>query len=182
MKEELVFVERQRFRRWFIVTLLLLAIGMLFHASISQYFAEKTWDNNPIGDMRYIIVLFLLLSIFAEFFFIRLDTVINKEGVYFRMFPFHTRFQFTSWEHISEAVVMKINPFGGFGGWGMRFKVLNFGGSGIHIGFGSKSYTISGNKMLKLELKNNKRIYLGTRKPEELSDFLIKLDAERKQK
>ena len=187
MKEELLFQERQRFNRWLIVALLLLSNGLFLYAFISQYFVEKTWGNNPIDDWLFIIVSIFLLFISVWFFFIRLDTVINKDGVYFRMFPFHPRFQFKSWEQIAEAEVCSINPIKKLGGWGMRTRRqlhprLNFGGGGIRIGIKIKSYTISGFHVLFLTLTNCNKIYIGTRKPEELSEFLIKLNAERKQK
>ena len=141
-----------------------------------------------MDDWLFIIVSIFLLFISVIFFFIRLDTVINKEGVYFRMFPFHLRFQFKSWEQISVAEVKNINPVKKFGGWGIRARRLilpprlNFGGGGIRIGIRQKAYTISGFSVLLLTLTNKKKINIGTRKPEELSEFLIKLDAERKQK
>ena len=182
MKEELVFLERQRFNQWWILALTGSINGLLIYACITQLGMGKPWGNNPMSDTTLIVITVILLLVTVCFLFIRLDTVINREGVYYRMFPYHLSYQFKTWEHISEAVVMKIRPISEFGGWGIRFKILNFGGRGIHIGFGSKSYTISGNKTLKLELKNKKSIYIGTRKPEELSEFLIKLNAERKQK
>jgi len=187
MKEELVYVERQRFNRWFVVALLFIADGLFFYTGISIYFVEKTWGNNPMDDRIYIIVLLLLLFISIGFFFIRLDTVINKDGVFFRMFPFHPRFKFKSWEQISEAEVKDVNPIKKFGGWGKRNSGLvitrfNIRGGGFRFGFKRKSYTISGNRVLLLTLTNHKKIYLGTRKPEELSEFLKKIDAERKQK
>ena len=184
MKEELLFVECQRFNRWFVVAII--AIVVFFYVGISQYFVEKILGNNPIDDMIYLFSALLIILIAAVFFFIRLDTVINKEGVYFRMFPFHPRFHFKSWEQIAEAEVKNINPIKKFGGWGIRTSGLlprfNFGNGGTHFDIRSKSYSISGFHVLLLTLTNYKKLYIGTRKPEELSGFLIKLNAERKQK
>ena len=182
MKEEIVFLERQRFNQWWILALIAIVNGIVIYACITQIGLGKLWGNNPVSDTMLIVITVIVLLVTVCFLFVRLDTVINREGVYYRMFPYHLKFQFKPWEHISEADVMKVRPISEFGGWGMRFKILNFGGSGIHVGFGSKSYTVSGNKTLKLELKNNKKIYIGTRNPDELSAFLEKLNAERKQK
>jgi len=188
MKEELVYVEHQRFNRWMVVAILVLGNGLFFYAVISQYVEEKTWGNDPMVDWVYIIVSIFLLVMTVGFFFLRLDTVINIDGVYFRMFPFHPRFQFKAWPQISEAEVCNISPIKKFGGRkkGRRFfiqpPILNFGGGGMRIGIRSKSYTISGFRVLLLTLTNRKKIYIGTRKPEELSEFLKKLNAERKQK
>ena len=125
----------------------------------------------------------MLAFITVIIFFIRLDTVIDKDGVYERFFPFQLRFGFTPWYYISDASVQKINPLRKFGGRGIiRVKVINVGGHGIHYGIGYKSYTISGNSVLQLTLHNNKKIFIGTQTPEELEEFLNKLNAERKQK
>ena len=182
MKEELIFMERQRFNQWWILALIAIINGIIIFACITQLALGKPLGNNPVSDRALIVITVILLLVTVCFLFVRLDTVINSEGVYYRMFPYHLRFQFKPWEHISEAAVLKVRPVSEFGGWGMRFKILNFGGQGIHIGFGSKSYTVSGNKTLKLALKNNKKIYIGTRKADELTEFLVRLHAERKQK
>ena len=171
MKEELVYVERQCFNRWLLAVNVLVTNGSFFYVGISRYFVEKKWGNNPMDDRIYIFVAVFLLFISVGFFFIRLDTVVNNEGVYYRMFPFHPRFHFQPWEFISEAEVM-----------GLRKRGVIFRGYGIRFGFRSQSYTISGSRVLLLTLNNNKKIYIGTRKPEELSECLIKLHAERKQK
>jgi len=181
MKEELVFFERQRFNQWFVIALFLLTIATIIYVCVSLIFMN-TLDNKRIDVPILIVLAVVMILIPVGFFFFRLETVINKEGVYFRMFPFHRRFQFKPWSYISKAEVKKINQFKKFGGWGMQYKVVNFMGSGIHFGIRSKSYTISGNCVLLLTLINNKKIYIGTQKPEELSEFLVKLDAERKQK
>ncbi|MDR0797059.1 MAG: hypothetical protein LBE79_13585 [Tannerella sp.] len=181
MKEELVFTERQHLRQWWIIALMIPINGIIICRCIMQLGFGKSFGNNPMPDAMHIIVTVITLLVTVLLFFIRLNTVINKEGVYMQMFPFHLRYKFTPWDYISEANVMKFNLMH-FGGWGMWFKSVNLGGHGIHHGIGSTAYTMSGNKVLKLVLHNNKKIYIGTRMPEELKEFLNKLDAERKQK
>jgi hypothetical protein len=182
MKEELEFVERQRFKKWWIILTFILVNGFFGYVCIFQIGLGQLQEDNPMSDLMLIVFIAIINLVFIVFFTIRLDTLINKEGVYFRMFPFHLTIQFKPWEQISEAVVIKYNPIRTFDGWGIRFKILNIGGHGIYYGLTSKSFTIAGNKVLSLTLFNNRKIYIGTQRPEDLSEFLIKLDAKRKQK
>ncbi|MCL2651067.1 MAG: hypothetical protein FWD60_08610 [Candidatus Azobacteroides sp.] len=171
MKEELIFQERQRFNQWWNILLLVLFNGIFIYGCIIQLGMGKPFGNNPMSDTMLIVVTILVALItIASIFFIRLDTVINEEGVYERMFPLQLRFGFTPWDHVSNVAVKK-GLLGKFGG-----------GLGIRYGFRKKAYTVSGNNALQLTLKNNKRIYIGTQQPEALIEFLDKLDAERKQK
>ena len=175
MKEEIVFYERQRFKQWWIF--------LLFTASfVFLLFSGKLSGDNQTDYPVIIGTIVFLTLLSVGFFFVRLDTVINKDGVYFRMFPFHFKSIFINWEQILEAEIRRISPIREHGGWGMRFKVMNIGSHGISYGFGRKAYTISGNHVLQLRLNNNKKIIIGTKKPDELTEFLNKLDAERKQK
>ena len=113
-----------------------------------------------------------------QFLFFRVDMVIDKEGVWVRVFPFHRRFKLTPWEQISEAVVRKQTGYK----FGISTKLTpKIIGTGIRM-ISCKTYNLSGKMILQLILNNNNIIRVGTRRPEELTEFLEKLDAERKQK
>jgi len=182
MKEKLVFFERQRFSQWWAIGLFAILNGLFIFGCVYQIILDNPFGNHPMSDRSLLILTGFVLLTTAFFFLIRLDTVVNTEGVYYRMFPFHFGIKFIAWDAIAEAEVRKINPLGEVGGWGLRFKFLNVGGSGVRVGLNTISYTISGNKVLKITLINHKTIYIGTRRAEELSEFLDKIDAERKQK
>jgi len=112
------------------------------------------------------------------FLFFRVDMVIDKEGVWVRIFPsFRRRFKLTPWEQISEYVVQT-----GYCKLGISTKLTPRKiGTGIRM-ISCKTYNFSGRTVLQLTLKNNNIIHIGTKMPEELTVFLEKLDAERKQK
>ena len=166
MKEELVFHERQRFNQWWFL-LIFISINSLFIAGcIIQLGMGKPWGDKPMSDTMLIIFTIFSILFSVSFFFIRLDTVIDNGGVYERMFPLQLKFKFAPWNNILNARVKKIR----FSGWGIRYDG------------GEVMYTISGKYVLELTLNNNKKISIGTQKPDELMKFLDKLDAERKQK
>ena len=181
MKEELVFFERQYFKRWLAIVLSLFMCLPLPVIYIVLFVTNKSGGQHLTFHIIFLVAALITVLIAAFMFLMRLDTVINKEGVYYRMFPFHRGYKFKSWEMISEAEVAIISPFGKKKGRGARYKIMNMQG-GIHYGLRAKSYMIAGNIALVLTLINNRKIYIGTRRFEEMSEFLKKLHAERKQK
>ena len=167
MKEELVFHERQRFNQWWFL-LIFISINSLFIAGcIIQLGMGKPWGDKPMSDTMLIIFTISSILFSVSFFFIRLDTVIDNDGVYEQMFPLQLKFKFTPWNNILNTRVKKMR----FSGWGIRYDAG-----------GEVMYTIFGKYVLELTLNNNKKISIGTQKPDELMEFLDKLDAERKQK
>jgi len=186
MKEELEFQECQRFNQWrgrWVILLFFSIIGIFIYGCIVQLGMGKPFGDNPMPDAALIIVTIgvtvIIVLLMASFYFMRLDTLINEDGVYERMFPFQFKFGFTPWDNIIDAAVIEKNFRGKYKQWGMR------------KGFREKSFTTSGNKTLQLTIKNdnkiltllnNKKIYIGTQKPEEMADFLDILNAKRKQK
>jgi len=170
MKEELVFYEHQRFKQWWFIALMICINGLFICGCIIQIGFGKSWGNNPMNNTMLIVVTVSLVLFTLSFFFMRLNTIINEDGIYVRLFPFQLRFKFRPWDYISDVVVVKIN------------LTSMMGGRGVNYGFSESSYIMSGNRVMKLTLKNNKKIYIGTQRPEELSEFLEKLDAKRKQK
>jgi hypothetical protein len=169
MKEEFVFYESQRLNQWWFF-LLLLAINALFICGcIIQLGTGKPWGNNPMSDNMLIIVTVLVILFTISFFFIRLDTVINEEGIFIKIFPFFLRYKFFPWNNISKAYIRKYNPVLEYGGWGIRFKFSSTLNANV-------AYSMSGNIGLQLELINGKRILIGTCKPVEMEEIVRNLE------
>ena len=179
MKEELEFIECQRFNKW-IAIFLFLVINTANIAWISSTDVRELFNNTPILCIMLIIVTILTFLLSISFFFIRVDTVINRDGVWVRAFPFRLRFKFTPWEHISEAIVRKMNLIRDKRGINFKLVPSRVGSTGFQM-IGRTTYNLSGNYVLELTLKNNKKIIIGTQRAEELTAFLEKLNAERKQ-
>ena len=182
MRDELVFNERQRINKWMVLSLLGLIDGLLIYGCIVQIGMGKPWGNNPTDNVALIVLTVILFLLNLSFFLVRLDTIINEDGVYERMFPFQLKPRFFPWDQILDACVIKMNPIKAFNSWGVRTKLfrVQIGSTQIRYGIDYASYTISGKIVLQLTLKNSKKIYVGTQRPEDLSEFLEKLDAKRK--
>jgi hypothetical protein len=105
----------------------------------------------------------LNISLFLLFGLSKLTTVIDKIGIEYRFFPFHSRPRLIYWNMIEKYMVIKYDPLKDYGGWGIKYSK--------HV----KAYTLSGDKGLLLYLKSGKRILIGTQKDLELMNFLSKI-------
>ena len=179
MNEELVFYEQQRFSRSWRIVLIVLIDALFIYGCILQLGMGKQWGDNPMSNTVLLITAVLLKLLTVSFFFAHLDTVINKEGIYVKLFPFFLKYRFFSWDMISEFYVRKYNPILEYGGWGVRkrFSVwkIKFGLRGIRRRGMKVAYVVSGTVGLQLELTNGKRVLIGTRNPVEMEEVLQKL-------
>jgi hypothetical protein len=84
-----------------------------------------------------------------------------------------------AWEDIENAYPRKYNPILEYGGWGYRAGWGVNLGTKIRVGIGSKSgfrkgtaYNMRGNIGLQLELKNGKKVLIGTQRGAEIEEIL----------
>ena len=105
----------------------------------------------------------LLLSLL--FVFLRLETTIKKDGIYYRFFPFQLTYRKISWDKISQSFVRQYNPITEYGGWGLRIGLFGKG----------QAFNVSGNKGLQLVYDNGKKFLLGTQRPDEIERVLKQL-------
>jgi hypothetical protein len=105
---------------------------------------------------------FIFGSVGLLFYHAKLTTTIDEKGVRFTMSPFNFGPSDFAWDKIEKAYVRKYNAALEFGGWGIR---MGWPGKG-------KAYTFGGNRGLQLELKNGKKVLIGSHKPEELEQVL----------
>ncbi len=161
MNNEILFSERQNYRTR--------RNGILLLA-LSVYFIFRSYNNIMSKDLSFLTFNFagIILLILALFFmFLRLDTEIREDGIYYQLFPFHFKMRKIAFDDIEKVYVRKYNPLMEYGGWGIRLGLF---GKGWAI-------NISGNKGIQIEFKNKKKrkFLLGTQKPEEVEAVLNKL-------
>jgi hypothetical protein len=163
MKKQILFSEKQKFTQWWIWLILIGINATILVAIIIQVFGDMEFGNNPMSDLGLFMTSVLTSLLTIMFFNLRLETQMTEEGVFVKFFPFHTSFRFYSWEIIEKSYVRQYRPIGEFGGWGIRGLSKN------------RALNVSGNFGLQLELKENKRLLIGTQKPEEIKLVLIGL-------
>ena len=93
MNNEILFAESQRFRQWWVWVFLAIN-GIFIYGVVLQVFAGRQFGDNPMSDAGLVIVAVLLILLSFLVLSFRLDTRINKEGIYVRFFlcSLHTGF------------------------------------------------------------------------------------------
>ena len=163
MDKEVVFTERQKFNQWWLWLILAGINGIFLFGLIKQLIFGQPFGNNPLSNIGLALLSIGFLVFTFLFYTLGLYTKIDKHGIYFRFIPFHNAFRFHPWEKITLIQVTTYNAFKDYGGWGIRG-----GRKGI-------AYTVSGNTGIDIELSNDKKILIGTRKPEEVKEIMKKL-------
>jgi hypothetical protein len=156
-----LFYEKQRFNQWCIWLLLIGINGFFVYTAISHFIYKQPVGDNPLSDIGFLIM-FPMLVLFNLFCYSsNLETKITPEGVFVKLFPFHTKFKHIAWDRIEKCYVREYKPIREFGGWGLRY------------GFSGQAYNVRGNKGLQIEYKNGKnKLLIGTQKHEELKNIL----------
>jgi hypothetical protein len=156
-----IFKEEQGFRQWWLFLILgistLIPIGIM----ISAYIKNK--NTFSIQELFGIISL-IVISIGIIFIF-KLTTRIDENGIYYQFFPFHWSLKKINWISINKVYIRTYNPIRDYGGWGLK------GGSHWSKSKG-KAINVSGNIGIQLELKDGKKILIGTQKENEVKQVL----------
>jgi hypothetical protein len=163
--EQSNFIFRNTTIQTMVAWVLLVGInGLMIYGVITQVVNGHTFGDEPASNSQLLIgaAISLLISIFVLNF--RLDTQIKNDGIYVRLFPLQLSFKFFPWNSLIKCYVRKYNAVVEYGGWGWRLGLFGKG----------TAYNISGNEGLQLEFTNNKKLLIGTQKPEELSEVIQK--------
>jgi hypothetical protein len=113
--------------------------------------------NNPGSNTIILIIWLLSCILFPVFFYkLKLITEVRKDGLHIRFFPFHLTFKKMPLGKLKKHEVRTYNPISEYGGWGIKW------------GPGGKAYNVSGNRGLQLEFIDEKRLLIGSHKPEQL--------------
>ena len=165
MDNEILFTEKQRFKQWWL-WIILIGINVLFLFGVfKQVIGGQQFGNKPINNTDIIVVTLLTMLFTLLFLNSRLETKIKKDGIYVRFFPFHFKFKHFTWDVLTKTYVRQYAALTEYGGWGLRFGLFSKG----------TAYNVSGNKGLQLEFNNNKKLLIGTNKPDELTETLNKI-------
>ena len=169
----MTFKETQKNRQaWMLFILIVVGaieIGTFGYGFFKQVINGQQFGENPTSDtmltILFVFMTTLCLTLFILFFVAKLTTVIDRNAIEYRFFPYHFRSHKIIWDTVESYKVITYNPLRDYGGWG------------ISSGFGNKkAFSVAGDKGLQLYLKNGKRILIGTQKENELRDFLTKLN------
>jgi hypothetical protein len=157
----LEFMEEQRFRQWWLWAILGAVSLVFIWALYQQIILGKPFGDTPMPDLALGLTSFLVFSSLGLFWMITLKTEIDQEELRIRFFPFVNRT--ILWRDVKSAEVIH---YGFVGGWGIRWFTK----------YGTV-YNTQGNIGLAIQLKNGKKLLVGTDKEMELEKViqLIKL-------
>jgi hypothetical protein len=139
--------------------------GLFGFGLFKQVVGGQQFGDNPMSNTGLVITTALTTILTLCFVIFRLETIIKKDGIYVRFFPNHLTFKRYTWDKLTKSFVRQYSPIAEYGGWGVRFGVF---GKGM-------AYNISGDKGLQLEFTDNRKLLIGTNKPEELNEVLSKI-------
>ncbi len=156
-----LFREVQHFRQlwlWFIV---LSISGTSMYSVVEQLILGRPFGNNPAPDVLVLVIGVVFgLALPTLFYAMNLTTEVRSDGLYYRLSPFHWSFQRIGASDIRNYESVLYRPLRNYGGWGIRY-----GPSG-------KAYNVSGNRGVRVELMDGRRILIGSQEPEQLAAAL----------
>ncbi|APY09596.1 hypothetical protein BWZ20_04820 [Winogradskyella sp. J14-2] len=80
--------------------------------------------------------------------------------MYYKFFPFQFKSKLIEWQEINKAYVRNYDAITEFGGWGLKGGALWNKSKG-------RAINVSGDIGIQLQLKNGKKLLIGTQKKEE---------------
>ena len=165
MDNEILFTESQRFKQWWLWVILLAINGLFLSGVYKQVIVGQQFGDKPMSNTGLLLATGLILLLTFLLINFRLDTIIKKDGIYVRFFPFHLTFKHYNWNNLTKSFVKEYAAISEYGGWGIRLGPFSKG----------TAYNVSGNKGLQLEFTTNKKLLIGTKKPDELKETLRKI-------
>jgi Mn2+/Fe2+ NRAMP family transporter len=156
-----IFKEEQRFTQpWLII---LLAMTMLIPIAVMSVTYIK--NPNTFSILEFVGTLAMVILAPAFIFIFKLTTRIDEKGISYQFFPFHLKFKTIEWSKIGKAYVRKYNALNEYGGWGLKGGALWSKSKGIAI-------NVSGDIGIQLELKNGKKVLIGTQLKEDAKSVI----------
>ncbi|MNK07631.1 hypothetical protein D3C87_255460 [compost metagenome] len=159
METKLLFEEKQYFRQWWLLALLLGLFGFAMYGLVTQVFMGIIFGDKPMSNEGLILFALLQFVLTIFFFMQSLTTRIDDNGIHIKFWPYHRRWKFYPWEEIVSCEVKVYSPIMDYGGWGLR----------------AGAYNVAGNVGMLLKFKSRPNLMIGTQKPDELKKALEKL-------
>ena len=154
---EAEFKEKQKFTQWWLWLFLIGLVIFQLYGLYQQLIKGVNFGNKPMLDIGLMVFTLIPFAILILFWLTKLETEVNQKGIRIRFRPFVKKS--FKWEDIQSATVIKYK----FVGYGIR----------LFTSYGTV-YNIKGNTGLSIELKNGKKVLVGTQKGEEISQIVAK--------
>lgn len=154
-----IFKEEQRFNQTWLIGLIVISSMIPLILIIKEYSDGKLTFNSLLITLAVIITSSCLI------FFFKLKTRIDEKGIHYQFLPIHFKQKTIFWNQISSISIRKYDAITEYGGWGLKGGFLWNKAKG-------KAINVSGNIGIQLELKNGKKLLIGTQKESEAKQVL----------
>ena len=151
-----IFKEEQRFTQQWLIALLV--IGLIVPIII----LSKAYTEEKMGLNDFIFAMCLIIIPTGAILFFKLKTRIDEHGIHYRFIPFHLKNQTIHWNDIENIYIRKYDAITEYGGWGMKGGLFWKEKNGT-------AHNVSGDIGIQIELKNGKRILIGTQLQEQVN-------------
>ena len=161
------FYERQRYINLTLLLILLIIESTLIYFIIQEVFADNLWGSKM--KQTWALITFTLLiptPLLLSFYFIRFESIITEEGIFYRWFPFRKNYHMILWDNVKEVFIIDMKGVGFVWRFTNKYDEANFPGS---------EYA------LLIHLKSGKKKLIGTRKAAEMNRVLIRNSGDRYQ-
>ena len=158
-----VFIEEQRFTQLWLHILLVISFVVSIVFVANDWYTSDTTDSD--AKRGFFILLGSMLLVYGLIFSLKLKTRIDEKGIHYQFIPFHFSMKLILWSDLEKAYVRKYDAISEYGGWGMKGGLFWRKSKGI-------AYNVNGDLGLQLELKNGKKILIGTQKENEIKRIL----------
>lgn len=164
--------EEQRISQWWVWVIVLVVAGLSWWALVQQVVLGRPWGDDPAPDWGVWLYWVLVgLAVPTLLWWSRLILDVTGQEVSIRYRPFTRRsIPLTEIEDVSVRTYSPVKEYGGWGikGWSRRNVV----------------YNARGNRGVQLILRDDRKVMLGSQRPEELaaairSQLVIYTSAER---
>ncbi len=154
---KILFAETQRFRQWWMWTLLILLNGLLAVMAYTHVFEKPSLTDNLAETITICAVALLIFILTFGMLSVKLQTRISTDRISVCLYPIQRSYRHYHWKDITNCYIRDYSPIGEFGGWGFRGTKRN------------RALNIDGSKGIQLQLKNGNKLLIGTQNATEAS-------------
>jgi hypothetical protein len=173
MSERILFEERQKFGspslNISMGALNMGVMGIFGYGLYQQLILGVAFGNNPMSDFGLILTSFLVLLILVFsgllLYSSNLHVNVTRSGIQYRFWPYFKKVKQILPHEISKYEIRKYKPIREYGGWGVKKGRQS----------SDMAYNVHGNIGLQLELKDGRRILLGTQRQDALLHAIKKM-------
>lgn len=155
------FREVQRFRqRWLLAALILPALPMLYGA-YHQFILGRPWGSRQSPDAVLAMLIAAYILFVAWLLSLKLVTEVRDRELYVKFVRLLGSEERIPVAQIRRATAVTYRPGRDYGGWGVR------------MGQKGMAYNVSGNRVVELELMDERRLLIDSRRAEELARAIM---------